>query len=97
MTVPGLLASQLATSQALAAANQQNSQDSSEAQEDGSQDSSVGMTLVEYLNRHYNIYHTYKLCNPLSDASNQAVPKIPVAPPPNIANPEKEVSVCTVL
>ena len=46
LTVPGLLASQLATSQALAAAaaNQhQSSQESSDSQKDGSQESSLGI------------------------------------------------------
>ena len=38
-------------------------------------------------------YHVQLLILP--DTSNQSVPKIPVAPPPNIANPDKEVSVCT--
>ena len=33
----------------------------------------------------------------LPDSSTQSLPKIPVAPPPNIANPDKEVSVCVCI
>ena len=41
---------------------------------------------------HFIIYHFLNL----PDSSNQSVPNIPVAPPPNIANPEKEVSKCVI-